>query len=80
MLSQADRLEKMLKELELELGPDAIMLGHLRTQIASLRKQEQQRAGATPAENPVSFQIGMLPKPSTSPAPVAPPQDPGEVF
>lgn len=61
MSTQADSLEARIKRLEAdpELGPDAAILGHLRTQLASMRKQEAQRAGADPTPNPVTFSVGM---------------------
>ena len=50
--SQADLLEEQIKERE-QTNPDSPMLAFMRTQLASMRRQERQKAGLERSrENP----------------------------
>lgn len=60
MPSQIEMLEREIARHEAKHGSDSKLLPHLKTQLASLKRQEAQRAGLEkPRENPVQFQVGM---------------------
>ena len=62
MPTQMEILEGLIQRTE-QSAPDSPSLSHLRTQLASMKRQAAQRAGTeSPRENPVSFSVGMQSK------------------